>query len=64
MSMFDLEWLPISVLSTFQQIVARVSNRVFVGLPMCKHGQCIVSVVLNTADRLQRGLFESRSLAY
>ncbi|CAL1694068.1 unnamed protein product [Somion occarium] len=31
------DWIPISVFPVMQKIVARVSNRVFVGLPMCRH---------------------------
>ncbi|KAK7686504.1 hypothetical protein QCA50_010102 [Cerrena zonata] len=44
------EWLPISTLSTFQQIVARVSSRVFVGLPMCHDKDYINLAVMHTRE--------------
>ncbi|KAI0080996.1 cytochrome P450 [Panus rudis PR-1116 ss-1] len=35
------DWTPIDVLPTMQHIVARVSNRIFVGLPLCRHKEYI-----------------------
>ena len=31
------EWLPVNVMTAMQEIVARASNRVFVGLPVCSY---------------------------
>ena len=35
-----IEWADVEVLTTIQKIVARASNRAFVGLPLCKGSVC------------------------
>lgn len=42
------EWLEVNVMTAMQQIIARASNRVFVGLPVCA---CVpTNVIRNLAD--------------
>ncbi|KAI0073032.1 cytochrome P450 [Panus rudis PR-1116 ss-1] len=53
------DWTPHYILPTMQQIVARVSSRVFVGLPMCRHKEYLSLAikhtlqVMNTRDVLR-----------
>ncbi|CAL1693826.1 unnamed protein product [Somion occarium] len=42
------QWMPVSVLPVMQNIVARVSNRVFVGLPMCRHEEYLRLAITHT----------------
>ncbi|KAH9897770.1 cytochrome P450 [Cubamyces lactineus] len=44
------EWLEIQVMPTMQQIVARASNRVFVGLPVCRDQEFLDLAVSFTID--------------
>lgn len=37
------EWVPIHAIDVMREIVARVSGRVFVGLPYCKHLNVVTS---------------------
>ena len=53
-SVYFLEWTTVKVMPTMQKIVARVSNRIFVGLPLCAYkysnpGECNLSSGINDA---------------
>ncbi|KAM5535874.1 hypothetical protein V8D89_010492 [Ganoderma adspersum] len=46
----DQEWTPVSVMTTMQQIVARASSRVFVGVPICRNEEYLDMSVRFTRD--------------
>lgn len=48
------EWVSVPGLDTMSQIVCRVSNRVFVGAPMCAYNECHKNPPL-LADTRQTG---------
>ncbi|KAI8990629.1 cytochrome P450 [Trametes punicea] len=44
------EWLEVHVMSAMQQIIARASNRVFVGLPACRNQEYLDLAISFTTD--------------
>jgi len=51
----DTDWKPVIVLPTMMTIVARTTNRVFVGLPVCRNQDYMKLVIQYTIDVAVRG---------
>ncbi|KAJ7455001.1 cytochrome P450 [Mycena galericulata] len=49
------EWKMVPVLPSIMQIVARTSNRLFVGLPLCRNMEFLGLNIKNTIEVVQRG---------
>ncbi|CCL98068.1 uncharacterized protein FIBRA_00062 [Fibroporia radiculosa] len=49
----DDDWIPISVLHTMAHVISRASNRIFVGVPLCRDPEYL-SLVLNYAFDVSR----------
>ncbi|KAJ7333990.1 cytochrome P450 [Mycena albidolilacea] len=50
------EWKPLPVLPTMMNIVSRVSNRLFVGLPLCRNTEYLDNNVQHTIDVVRSGM--------
>ncbi|KAJ7449346.1 cytochrome P450 [Mycena galericulata] len=51
----DKEWKLLHVLPNIMQIVARISNRLFVGLPLCRDQEFLDMALKHTVDVFTRG---------
>ncbi|KAJ7153417.1 cytochrome P450 [Mycena crocata] len=49
------DWKIVPVLPSIMQVVARTSNRLFVGLPLCREMEYLILNIENTIDVVQRG---------
>ncbi|KAJ6483217.1 cytochrome P450 [Mycena sanguinolenta] len=53
------DWKPLQVFSTMMDVVARVSNRLFVGLPLCRDKAYLENNVQHTMDVISSGMIIS-----
>ncbi|CAK5282147.1 unnamed protein product [Mycena citricolor] len=51
----DDEWKLVPVMSSLMKVVARTSNRLFVGLPLCRNDNYLDLNVINTIETVTRG---------
>ncbi|KAJ7302011.1 cytochrome P450 [Mycena albidolilacea] len=49
------EWISLPVLPTTMSIVSRVSNRLFVGLPLCRNEEYLANNIRHTTDVVRSG---------